>query len=256
MQIDWWTIALQFVNFAVLAWLLQRFLYRPIMGLADRRRQEVKTAFDEAAEAQNDAEAARGDFERRREALETERLRILDAAHAEALADQEQVAEAAQQRARTIETEAAARLEQEREDSLHVLRERSIDMAAAVATRLLSAVTSVPLSESFLEHAERHLAELSEHDLSDLTGADPMVTVVTAPALDSHTQDKWTKRLRRHLGDEVRFDFQVDTALIAGIELQLPRARLRFSLSDTLDRVRKELARHAGPEDRRRSLAS
>ena len=49
MQIDWWTIALQSVNFAVLAWLLHRFLYRPVMGLADRRRQEVKAAFDEAA---------------------------------------------------------------------------------------------------------------------------------------------------------------------------------------------------------------
>lgn len=256
MQIDWWTIALQSVNFAVLAWLLHRFLYRPVMGLADRRRQEVKTAFDEAAEAQADAESARRDFERRSETLETERLGILDAAHAEALADREQVAEDAKRRAEAIAKDAATRLEQEREDSLHDLRERSIDLATAIATRLLSAVASVSLCESFLDHAERHLADLSEHELSDLTGADPTVTVVTAPALESHARDQWTKRLRRHLGDDVQLDFQADPALIAGVELRLPRARLRFSLSDTLDRVRKELAPHAGPEDRRRPLAS
>lgn len=256
MQIDWWTIALQSVNFAVLAWLLHRFLYRPVMGLADRRRQEVKTAFDEAAEALTDAESARRDFERRRAALEAERLGILDAAHAEALTDREQVVEEAQQRAVAVAKEAAARLEQEREDSLHDLQERSIDLGTAVATRLLSAVASVSLCESYLDHAERHLAELSEHELADLTGADPTVTVATAPALDPPAREQWTQRLRRHLGDEVRFDFQGDPALIAGVELQLPRARLRFSLSDTLDRVRKELAPHAGPENRRRPLAS
>ena len=38
MHIDWWTIALQTVNFVILVWLLQRFLYRPVLR-DDRRAQ-------------------------------------------------------------------------------------------------------------------------------------------------------------------------------------------------------------------------
>ena len=37
MQIDWLTVAAQIVNFLVLVWLLQRFLYRPITDAMARR---------------------------------------------------------------------------------------------------------------------------------------------------------------------------------------------------------------------------
>ena len=33
MRFDWWTLALQTVNFAVLVWLLHRFLYRPVLRM-------------------------------------------------------------------------------------------------------------------------------------------------------------------------------------------------------------------------------
>ena len=32
MQLDWWTIGLQTVNFTVLIWLLNRFLYKPVLA--------------------------------------------------------------------------------------------------------------------------------------------------------------------------------------------------------------------------------
>ena len=256
MQFDWWTFALQLVNFAILAWLLQRFLYRPIVALIDRRRREVEAAFDEAEKTKREADDARRGFEQRSHELETERLRVLDDAHAEALEDQERVADAGRQRINTMEREAADRLERERKDALRSLRESSVDLAASLANRLLSAVASVSLCEAFLEHAERHLAALPEEERADLVGGDPAVTIAVAPGLDPPVREKWAGRLRRYLGDDVQMDFLVDTALIAGVELRLPRARLRFSLSDTLDRVRKELSPHAGPEDRRRSLAS
>ncbi|MER2603590.1 MAG: F0F1 ATP synthase subunit B, partial [Candidatus Competibacter phosphatis] len=31
MQIDWFTVAAQIVNFLLLVWLLKRFLYRPVL---------------------------------------------------------------------------------------------------------------------------------------------------------------------------------------------------------------------------------
>ncbi|MEO0035300.1 MAG: synthase, partial [Pseudomonadota bacterium] len=38
MSLDWSSLALQTVNFLVLVWLLQRFLYRPVLAAIDRRR--------------------------------------------------------------------------------------------------------------------------------------------------------------------------------------------------------------------------
>ena len=39
MRFDWTTLLLQTVNLLVLVWLLQRFLFRPVMAIiAERRR--------------------------------------------------------------------------------------------------------------------------------------------------------------------------------------------------------------------------
>jgi hypothetical protein len=41
MHFDWSTLALQTVNFAILVWLMHRFLYRPVLRLIDARRAEI-----------------------------------------------------------------------------------------------------------------------------------------------------------------------------------------------------------------------
>ena len=41
MQIDWLTVAAQIVNFLVLVWLLQRFLYKPITNAMHRREERI-----------------------------------------------------------------------------------------------------------------------------------------------------------------------------------------------------------------------
>lgn len=43
-------LAGQIVNFLILLFLLQRFLYRPLVGLLEKRRQEIETSVKQAAE--------------------------------------------------------------------------------------------------------------------------------------------------------------------------------------------------------------
>jgi len=48
MHFDWSTFALQTVNFAILVWLLHRFLYRPVLRLLDARRAEIDKQYAES----------------------------------------------------------------------------------------------------------------------------------------------------------------------------------------------------------------
>src|SRR5579885_2732449 len=57
MAFDWSTLALQTVNFAVLAWLLQRFLYAPVLRLIEARRADVERRYADAGAAGVEAEA-------------------------------------------------------------------------------------------------------------------------------------------------------------------------------------------------------
>jgi len=57
MHLDWWTVALQTINFVVLVFLLRYFLYKPVLHLIDGRKAEVQRQYDEARAAEEKAKA-------------------------------------------------------------------------------------------------------------------------------------------------------------------------------------------------------
>jgi len=56
MQIDWITVVAQIVNFLVLVWLLQRFLYGPITRAMKNREKRIENRLTEARQERNEAE--------------------------------------------------------------------------------------------------------------------------------------------------------------------------------------------------------
>ena len=48
MKIDWWTLALQAVNAAVLIWLLAHFLFRPVADIIAARQKAAQQLLADA----------------------------------------------------------------------------------------------------------------------------------------------------------------------------------------------------------------
>ena len=48
MQIDWFTVVAQIVNFLILVWLLKKFLYGPIIRAMDDRERRIASRLEEA----------------------------------------------------------------------------------------------------------------------------------------------------------------------------------------------------------------
>ena len=59
MEIDWWTLAIQTVNFLVVVWLLSRFLYRPVRRMIEAREADDRKAAEDAAAKAAEAERLR-----------------------------------------------------------------------------------------------------------------------------------------------------------------------------------------------------
>ena len=57
MEIDWITFVAQIVNLFVLVWLLKRFLYRPVLDVIEKRRNEINEKMNSAASLQKQAES-------------------------------------------------------------------------------------------------------------------------------------------------------------------------------------------------------
>lgn len=252
MSLDPWTIGLEVVNFLVLVWLLERLLYRPVLGVIARRQTEIESLqqADEAAHQALAAERARLAAER--EAATAERDRALDEAHAQAR--EERARMEADARAETARLLAAgrARLEEEHADAARVLRRKSVEIGVDLARRLLAMSTPTGGDGRFLETVCQRLRSLSDDDRDRLVAGlreSASVTVVTAEPLDAERQTQCRERLVGELEREFDVAFSVDASLIAGIEIHFPGVVLRHSWRDALEDTQAALV--AGAEENR-----
>ena len=247
MQFDWWTLALQTVNFAVLVWLLHRFLYKPVLSMVDARRAEIEKQYADARTAETRAKTEFAAIEAERAGIAAEREAALKAAAAQA----EDTANARRARA---EREAASLLDgarttlaTERDKALAEARRLALDLGAEVARRLLAEVPMELRAEAWLERIEQHLVALPKAERDALVqqvidGA--ALTVVTASSLPPESAEVWGTRLRRLLGEGVAIVFDVNPDLVAGAELHFPNAILRFSWQSALATVHAEIVVH------------
>ncbi len=56
MQIDYFTIIAQIINFLILVFLLRHFLYGPLLRSMDEREQKISTRLKEAEQQMKEAE--------------------------------------------------------------------------------------------------------------------------------------------------------------------------------------------------------
>jgi F-type H+-transporting ATPase subunit b len=245
MHFDWSTFALQAINFGILVWLLQRFLYRPLLHLVDTRRAEIDHQFAAAHAVENHAMEQLAAIEADRAGIATERAAALNEAAAQAEG-------AAAARRAQAEHEAAALLDAarkalavERGAALAEAKEAALDLGAEIAERLLAELPMGQRGEAWLERVESYLASLPQLDRDALRaqlGGSVELKVVTASPLPAETAEVWRARLRRIFGDHAIVGFGADPQLIAGADLHFPDAVMRFSWQSSLDAMRAGIA--------------
>ncbi|MGA7986433.1 MAG: hypothetical protein WCA01_14730, partial [Burkholderiales bacterium] len=89
MQLDLTSFVLELINFAVLVWILHRFLYKPVLAAIDRRRAAVEKSLAQAKTARDEAAALKTQVEERLASWELERAEAKGKLAAELAAQRE-----------------------------------------------------------------------------------------------------------------------------------------------------------------------
>lgn len=246
MHIDWWTLGLQAVNFLILVWLLQRFLYKPVTRLIERRRQNVEKAFAEAEEVRRKAEAEAQAYEAKVAALADERLSIVHDARAEIEAERAKMLAEARETSHDLMVAQRQAMAEERANTLKELRQQATDLAVTLAETLLREAGGQTAAETFLERLEKQLLAMPDAERNRLLGPHPqhsLLRVATAPPLDGEGQNAWRKRLATVIGNGCKIEFEGAESLIVGACIHFPAATLEFSWNRTLNDAKRDLAR-------------
>jgi F-type H+-transporting ATPase subunit b len=238
MLIDWFTVGAQIVNFLILVWLLQHFLYKPILDAIDAREKRIAAELADADEKKAEAQKERIDFEDKNKAFDEQRTALLAKATDEAKAERGRLIDQAKQyeaslRATQVE---ALRGDQSRlGNEITLLAEKEV---FAIARKALTDLANVSLEERVGEVFTRRLRDL-DPKAKELLGAALKNSSEPAPlrsAFDLPAAQKAAiqNALNETFSAEIRIKFEDSQDAICGIELTANGQKLAWSISSYL----------------------
>lgn len=246
MQFDWTTFILEILNFLVLVWILQRFLYRPVLAMLDARQQRIKDETERAAQLRNEAEVLRQQYEQRladwNQQQETSR-RQLD----EELAQMRSIA--TENLKQTLaDEEAKLRV---RNQTLIAAREAALIREAAgaaygQAAAMLQRLATPQLTQNIVDAFLQDLANMPDSEQAALRKAAAMliaasaVEVISAHPLDEATRGAVTQGLATAAGQTLQLSYKEDPQLIAGLRAVVGECQLHANLADELAFFRRQ----------------
>ena len=239
-EFTWTRFAFAAVNFLLLVAILYKLLHKPLLRVLEERGIKIEASFREAEDKARQADAVRGEYEGRLEAIEEERDHMLTEARERAeKARQETVEKARAEAAREV-ANLKRDWERQRRDAVSVMESDIVDAALALAARVLEELTDADV-EARLH--QRLLAQLGEMRGTGLTIASGPVRVVSAAPLDEESRAALEQSIRAACEGAAEVAFDVDAALVAGARVEFSSQAVDASLADAVAAVRERFDR-------------
>jgi F-type H+-transporting ATPase subunit b len=237
-EIDWTTFALETLNFLVLVWILQRFLYRPVTEAVERRRQAISESLAAAKAAEERAKGLQLDYEGRLAAFASEKQ------EAQRRLGEEMVAE----RARQMQALQSSLAEEHERQRVLALRELAADgrrrareaqaQGAHFVAGLLERLADRALETRILAVLIEDLARLDPEAIESIREAagqpDATYSITSAYPLAGPERQALADALADLCGIRLPSDFIEDRALLAGFRIAIGPWVLRANLKDEL----------------------
>jgi F-type H+-transporting ATPase subunit b len=131
------TVLWTMLNFAILLWVLHKFLYKPLLGAIAAREDEISGALKQAAEDQAEAARLRKDFESQINNAQRDAQEIISKATKAAIATKEQIESEARARGAEMLENATKTIEREKTKAIAELRAEVADLAVLVAGKVI-----------------------------------------------------------------------------------------------------------------------
>jgi len=243
MNIDWFTFVAQIVNFAVLVYLLSRFLYGPITRAMERREADIADRLEDADRQQHDAEAAESRFLELSRNLEYQRTEFFDQARAEAEVTRQTLVQEARAEIQARRDEWQQALLREQTTLINLVRQRASQQVVAISRGALSQLADVALEEQTIASFLRKIGKLPGEQIDQLkhqSAEGKIIQIRTGFDVSQQWQRKIQAVLEKHLGFE-QVTFATFNELICGIELHVGGSKIGWSMQEYLESLTDEL---------------
>ena len=238
MEFDISTFILEIINFLVLVWILQRLFYKPLLENIARRKQHIEQSLAEAQSIKQTAEAQRELYENRQKLWEQEKQAALTGLHQQMDVERSMQLDKLQQELASEQQKHAVALSRQQQEFQQRTQQHALKNGARFATLLLQQTASPELEARLAELLLKQLVTLPEACQSSLQLLENQQTIniqmTSAYPMSSVLQQRLEARFVELIAKQLVFQYQQDTALIAGLRIDIGAWVLQANLQQEL----------------------
>jgi len=243
MQIDWFTVSAQTINFLLLVWLLKRYLYGPILKAIDARESQVAKILSDANTIKSDAEIQRKLFDQKNVEIDAKRDELLKKSKMIAIEQSEQIILKAHKKADEISKNRLLVLEQELRCYQDDIVFKSLQEIYEITRKVLTDLADVKLEQQMFECFCKHLQNITPDEINNLnktilSGSSGLflystfeLTLAKTEKINAILKKVIPPNINRHYP----LKYEVKPELISGIELRSNGWKIAWSSEDYLN---------------------
>lgn len=135
--IDWKLLVAQIVNFAILLFLLKKFLYKPLINLMNNRRQKIVQGLEKAKRGEEEFQKIQELREKELAKIQKEAETIIQKAKEVGDKKQQEILKEAEEKTKKVIEEAKGRIEIEKEKMLKEVRQDIANLVVGATEKIL-----------------------------------------------------------------------------------------------------------------------
>lgn len=238
MTLDPLTFILEILNFLVLLWLLQRFLYKPIKAAIAQRQLVLEQGLRDAQLRERAATAREQEYQSNLEQWEVEKVRQQAELQQSLMQEREKTLVKVREAADAEKTRLQTLSKQDFDAQEQHSREQAVKTALHLTRRMLDRLAGKELDQMLLHVMAEDLPRLTETEVdeirSSLAQQKGKVTVASAHPLTEGQLQGLQQALSRLLNQDVHCETTLEPELISGVRVSIGARVLHANLGDEL----------------------
>ncbi|MEO6685109.1 MAG: F0F1 ATP synthase subunit delta [Dyadobacter sp.] len=235
MEINWFTVIAQIINFLVLVWLMKKYLYKPVLDAVGGREKKIAAELAEARSNMVEAKKKQDEFQQKNEEFDKQKQQLMAQASSEAGVEKQKMLDSAKVEAEVVKQKLEDASKQQQADLNDQILQKTQQQVFSITRKALAELASANLEEQSVQVFIGKIKAINENDKKQFIAAfhsdvNP-VSVKSAFDLSEKEQKSITKAIADILGEDGKYEFKTDPKIIGGVELSTKGYKLAWSFS-------------------------
>lgn len=242
MEINWFTVIAQIVNFLILVWLLKRFLYKPVLNAIDEREKKIASQLEDASLKKAEAKNEQDLFRQKNQAFDRERATKMEEAHQQVDSKKQRLFEEVRKESTALRSKFEDSLKQQEQELKDTVKRKTKEEVFAIASKALSDLANADLEEQVIKVFLNKIESLNKAEktkfVEALKDTNAPILIKSVFELSENSKKELEKTIGGVTEKENEFEYLLEPELVSGIVLETVSFQLSWSIESYLESLK------------------